>query len=74
MYCDKGKVFVEKEDQCITCKNFAKGVACPLLHALGSGVVVLDGEMTVTNCGFYEEFKRHLKIVSLDKKLKNDKD
>ena len=68
MYYDKGKVYVEKDDQCITCKNFAKGVACPLLQALGLGVVVLDGVMNVTNCGFYEEFKRHLKVVDINKK------
>lgn len=70
MYYDKGKVFVEKEDQCITCKNFTKGVACPLLQALGLGVVVLDGVMTVTNCGFYEEFKRHLRIIPKERPIK----
>jgi len=70
MYCDNGKIYVEKDDQCISCKNFTKGVACPLLHALGLGVVTLDGTLTVTDCGFYEEFKRHLKIVDLSKKSK----
>ncbi|OGH94929.1 MAG: hypothetical protein A2039_10305 [Candidatus Melainabacteria bacterium GWA2_34_9] len=72
MYYDSGKVYVEKDDQCISCKNFAKGVACPLLHALGLGVVTLDGELFVTDCGFYEEFKRHLKIVDLGKKSKKE--
>lgn len=66
MYYQDGGVFVEKEDQCITCKNFNKGVACPLLQALATGVVSLEGVMYVTNCGFYEEFKRHLKLVSTD--------
>ena len=70
MYFDRGKIYVEKDDQCISCKNFTKGVACPLLQALGLGVVTLDGTMTVTDCGFYEEFKRHLKIVDLSKKSK----
>jgi hypothetical protein len=69
MFYDNGKVYVEKDDQCISCKNFTKGVACPLLQALGMGVVVLDGTMNVSNCGFYEEFKRHLKIVDLGKKI-----
>lgn len=63
MYCEDGKVFVEKEDQCISCKNFKRGVACPLLHALGLGMVTLDGIMYVTNCGFYIENKRHLTLV-----------
>ena len=68
MYYDNGQIFVEKEDQCMSCKNFTSGVACPLLHALAVGVVTLDGIMNVSNCGFYEEFKRHLKIVDLTKK------
>ncbi len=66
MYCEDGKVFVEKEDQCMSCKNFKKGVECPLLQALGFGLVSLDGVMYVTNCGFYEEHKRHLKLVRDD--------
>lgn len=64
MYYDNGSVYVEKNDQCITCKNFVKGVACPLLQALAMGIVTLEGLMYVTNCGFYEEFVRHLKLVS----------
>lgn len=72
MYYDSGKLYVEKDDQCISCKNFAKGVACPLLHALGLGVVSLDGDLNVTDCGFYEEFKRHLKIVDIGKKPKKE--
>jgi len=69
MYCEEGKVFVEKEDQCISCKNFKKGVACPLLQALGLGMVSLDGIMYVTNCGFYAENKRHLKLVNLENEV-----
>ena len=72
MYYDSGKVYIEKDDQCTSCKNFTKGVACPLLQALGLGVVSLDGTMCVTNCGFYEEFKRHLKIVDIGKKTKKE--
>ena len=64
MYCDGGKVFVEKEDQCMSCKNFKKGVECPLLQALGFGVVTLEGTLYVTNCGFYAEYKRHLNLVN----------
>lgn len=63
MYYYNGSVHVEKDDQCMTCKNFAEGVACPLLQALAMGVVTLDGTLYVTNCGFYEEFVRHLKLV-----------
>lgn len=63
MYCIDDTVFIEDSDQCITCENYAKGVACPLLEALGEGVVYLEDSLSVTNCGFYKEFKRTLKIV-----------
>ena len=63
MYTIDDTVFIEDEDQCLTCENYAKGVACPLLEALGQGVVYLEDSLTVTNCGFYKEFKRMLKIV-----------
>lgn len=63
MYYYNGSVYVEDEDQCQTCSNFAHGVACPLLQALGMGVVVMQDNLIVTNCGFYKEFKRGLRIV-----------
>lgn len=63
MYCVDYTVYIEDDDQCITCENYARGVACPLLEALGQGVVYLEDNMTVTNCGFYKEFKRSLKLV-----------
>lgn len=63
MYCIDNTVFIEDEDQCITCENYSRGVACPLLEALGEGVVFMEDSLTVTNCGFYKEFKRTLKIV-----------
>ena len=69
MYCIDDTVYIEDEDQCITCENYARGVACPLLEALGQGVVYLEDSLTVTNCGFYKEFKRTLKLV---KKETND--
>lgn len=72
MYYDKSQIYVEKNDQCMSCKNFTSGVACPLLHALAAGVVTLEGTMNVTDCGFYEEFKRHLKIVDIPKKTKKE--
>lgn len=67
MYYYDGSVHVEKEDQCMTCKNFAEGVACPLLQALAMGLVTLEGTLNVSNCGFYEEFVRRLKLVKDDK-------
>jgi len=70
MYCENGSVFVETEDQCMSCENFTQGIACPLLHALGLGLVTIDGELLVSNCGFYKEFKRHLKIISHNEKQK----
>ena len=63
MYYYNGSVHVEKQDQCVTCKNFTEGVACPLLQALAMGIVTLEDTMYVTNCGFYEEFTRRLKLV-----------
>ena len=72
MYCDEGTVFIEDDDQCLTCENYARGVACPLLEALGEGIVSLEDSMVVTNCGFYKEFKRTLKLVP-DKKTTDGK-
>ena len=66
MYCIDYTVYIEDDDQCITCENYAKGVACPLLEALGQGVVFLEDNLTVSNCGFYKEFKRTLRIVKQD--------
>lgn len=63
MYFYKGAVYVEDEDECINCNNFVQGVTCPLLNALGMNIVTLNENIYVTNCGFYNEFKRHLKIL-----------
>ena len=67
LYKINDKVFIEDEDQCLTCENYAKGVACPLLEALGEGIVCLEDSMIVTNCGFYKEFKRTLRLVENNK-------
>ena len=64
MYCIDQTVYIEDEDQCLTCENYARGTSCPLIEALGVGVVHLEDSMTVTNCGFYKEFKRTLKLVT----------
>ena len=63
MYFFEGNVYVEDEDQCQTCDHFSRGIACPLLQALGMGVVTMADNMNVTSCGFYKEFKRHLMVV-----------
>ena len=63
MYCVDDTVYIEDEDQCLTCENYSKGVACPLIEALAQGVVFIEDSMIVTNCGFYKEFKRTLKLV-----------
>ena len=65
MYYYNGSIHIEEEDQCITCQNFNEGIACPLLQALALGMVKLEDSLCVTNCGFYKEFIRHLKIVSV---------
>jgi hypothetical protein len=64
MYYD-GSVHIEADDQCATCEYYLKGVACPLLEALGMGVVELRMEVQVQNCGFYREFKRRLKLIDV---------
>lgn len=63
MYYDNGNIFIEEDDQCITCANMQKGVACPLLHALAQGVVFIEDSLCVSNCGFYQKFERHLRLV-----------
>lgn len=63
MYCTDKTIYIEETDQCNTCDHYQKGIACPLMEALGQGVVFIDGDVTVQNCGFYKEFKRILKIV-----------
>lgn len=63
MYSAEGKIYIEDDDQCNTCENYNKGVACPLLMALGEGAVFMEGSLTVEDCGFYKEFKRNLHII-----------
>lgn len=63
MYCDNGKVFIEEDDQCMDCKNYAQGLDCTLLTALALGVVYIEDTLTVTKCGFFEKFTRSLHIV-----------
>jgi hypothetical protein len=62
MYYD-GTIHIEEDDQCYTCEYFLKGVTCPLLEALALGVVNLEGDVVVQNCGFYRKFTRHLRAV-----------
>jgi len=68
MYIENGNLVIEDDDQCTTCANLNKGIACPLLQALAQGVVFIEDSLNVSNCGFYEKFERHLKlVVPLDK-------
>ncbi|MBY0402722.1 MAG: hypothetical protein K2X66_02405 [Cyanobacteria bacterium] len=62
MYYD-GTIHIEEEDQCYSCEYFLKGVTCPLLEALALGVVNLEGDVLVRNCGFFKQFKRTLHLV-----------
>ncbi|MEB3207235.1 MAG: hypothetical protein VKK59_07845 [Vampirovibrionales bacterium] len=66
MYVEDGVVRIEPDDQCATCQYFLKGVSCPLIEALGVGIVSLEIEVSVTNCGFYKEFKRHLQVIKTE--------
>ena len=63
MYCENGRIYIESDDQCLDCKNYAEGVSCPLLTALGLGVVYLEDSLIVTNCGFFKQFERRLRLV-----------
>lgn len=62
-----GSIHIEEDDQCYSCEYFLKGVSCPLLEALALGVVNLEGDIMVRNCGFYKEFKRNLTLVDFNK-------
>lgn len=66
MYCENSQIFIEDDDQCISCDNYAHGVACPLLTALGEGAVFMEGCLIVRDCGFYKKFKRTLRLVKDD--------
>ena len=68
MYIENNSVVIEEDDMCTTCSNLQKGIACPLIQALAQGVVFIEDSLCVSNCGFYEKFERHLKLViPLDK-------
>jgi hypothetical protein len=65
MYFD-GNVHIENEDQCFSCEYIHRSITCPLMEALAMGIVELEGQVYVTNCGFYKKFERHLRIVKND--------
>ena len=66
MYTCDGAIKIEKSDQCYSCEYFLKGPSCPLLEALSTGMVELNGDLTVQNCGLYKKLVRHLKLVGDD--------
>jgi hypothetical protein len=59
-------VHIEETDQCFTCTHFVRGVTCPLLEALATGVVILQDDVGVQNCGFYQKHVRHLTVMGND--------
>ena len=67
MFQDGGPIQIEKKDQSYRCKwlNNAERT-CPLMEALVLGAVLLDGDLTVMNCGFFER-KTNLKVVKEEK-------
>lgn len=71
MYSDGEKVYIEDDDLCLSCENYVKDFACPLLGALVQGDVFIEDNLVVTKCGFYKEFKRVLHIVRNNKKDDN---
>ena len=74
MYFD-GCVHIEEDDQCFTCTHFVKGVSCPLLEALATGVVTLQDDVGVKNCGFYKKHVCHLSVLGPPKEsIESDED
>ena len=71
MFCEDSRIFIETDDLCNTCENYIKELDCPLLGALIQGDVFLEGNLLVTRCGFYKEFKRNLYIVKGKKRNEN---
>ena len=63
MFDNEGTILIEEDDQCFICEYYQKGVSCPLLEALATGVVFLHSDIRVRNCGFYVEFERKLRLV-----------
>lgn len=63
MYTENNHVYIEEDDQCMSCKHYQSGVACPLIEALATGVTFLTEPVGVKNCGFYEKYERPLKVV-----------
>ena len=61
MYELNGKAFVDEDDQCNKCRHYANMLQCPLILALGHGLVVInENDFTVKNCKL---FVQHLEIV-----------
>ena len=63
MYFYNGNIYIEEDDECITCENIQKGIACPLVLAIAQGAVFIDDSLNVLNCGFYKKHERHLRLV-----------
>jgi len=67
MYIDNGKLFIDAEDACHTCrKNMKKRFTCALLAGLNAGVVYIDydgaDQIIIGNdCCGYEE--KNLRLV-----------
>lgn len=62
MYFEKD-LKIEEDDQCYTCTYIGQGIMCPFVEALTVKIAFLDGEVKVTNCGFYVKHERRLKVV-----------
>ena len=60
---DAGTIEIEPDDQCDTCEFYLRGIACPLLEALGTGVALLTDSVMVKNCGFYVKHERNLRAI-----------
>jgi len=63
---DMGQIYIDDaNDQCITCKYYAAGrrVTCPLLVAVGRGMVSFEGDLFVEDCPIFEVFENPLRLV-----------
>lgn len=75
MYHEDNEIKFHEDDQCLTCKYHPSqsiDKICPLLEALAFRLAFLDGDVAVVNCGFYEVFERHLRLVTDNTEATND--
>jgi hypothetical protein len=62
MIIHEGRFYLEKGEQCETCKHFYD-LNCSLIQLFGQGYLDPVEPFTITNCGTYAKKERRLKAV-----------